>query len=295
MAANKLAVEIIEIDLDRCANTYGVAPCTASIPTTGDVKCFNSKKTCQDVPNFVNDPVTLRFHIKTADFPDEIESVPSLKDVNFDPATLSLGENLGQRATLTAVFNDHPDSDTGPGGDSYLADRDYNPWDQGSYWGKFRARHPFVRSRAMRWITGFVPESFAASYPNGAPLPDDILDDQATRHFVIDSFTGPTPKAEFTIVGKDVLKLADGDRALAPRPNGRYHQFRFVGHAVAGRHRRSRISNRNARRLLRQHRQQGNRQGHQPRGRRAHHCTSPAWHHGVGPYRAGPGASGAGL
>ncbi len=186
---------------------------------TGAAKCFNSKNTCQSVGTFNNDPVTLRFGVSTSDFPDEIECVPSLKDVNFDPATLSLGENLGQRATLTAVFRDHPDSDTGPGGDPYLSDRDYNPWDQGSYWGKFRARHPFVRARALRWITGFVPESFATSYPNGAALPDDVLDDQTTRHFIIDSFTGPTPKAEFTIVAKDVLKLADGDRALLPRPS----------------------------------------------------------------------------
>jgi hypothetical protein len=215
----KLALQFIEIDLDRCANTYGTAPCTASIPATGDVKCFNSKRTCQDVPNFINDPVTLRFAASVDYLPFEIECVPSILSINFDPATLSLGDDLGQRATLTAIFNDAPDSDTGPGGDNYLADRTYNPFEQGSYWGKFRARHPYVRARAMRWITGFVPASFSTSYANGVPLPDDILDDQATRHFVIESFTGPTPKAEFTIVGKDILKLADGDRALAPAPS----------------------------------------------------------------------------
>lgn len=190
---------------------------------TGSVKCFNSKKTCQSTATFSNVPVTLRFHVDTSFFPDEIESVASLKDVNFDPATLSLGENLGQRATLSAVFRDHPDSDTGPGGDPYLSTRTYNPFDQGSYWGKFRARHPYVRARDMRWITGFVPAAgVAARHANGTALPDDILDDQATRHFVIDSFTGPTPKAEFIIVGKDVLKLADGDRALLPRPSTGY-------------------------------------------------------------------------
>ena len=43
-------VNYFELDLPRCANTYGVSPCTAAL--SGDNKCFNSRVTCQDVPNF---------------------------------------------------------------------------------------------------------------------------------------------------------------------------------------------------------------------------------------------------
>lgn len=38
----------------------------------------------------------------------------------------------------------------------------------------------------------------------------------ATRYFVVDSFDGPTPEGKYTIIAKDVLKFADGDRSQAP-------------------------------------------------------------------------------
>ena len=38
--------QYVEIDLDYCANTAGVAPCTAL--QTGDAKCFNTYATCND-------------------------------------------------------------------------------------------------------------------------------------------------------------------------------------------------------------------------------------------------------
>ena len=38
--------QYVEIDLDYCANTAGVAPCAAS--QTGDAKCFNTYATCND-------------------------------------------------------------------------------------------------------------------------------------------------------------------------------------------------------------------------------------------------------
>jgi hypothetical protein len=40
-------ITIVEVDLDFCQNTYGLAPCTAAIGTTGTVKCFNTFKSCQ--------------------------------------------------------------------------------------------------------------------------------------------------------------------------------------------------------------------------------------------------------
>jgi hypothetical protein len=183
--------------------THGTLAPGAGLFGAGN-KCFQSIATCPVRDSFVNVPVTLRFAIPTSFLPPEIECVPSISSIDLDPATLSLGENLGERASLTVTFTDHKDSDTGPGGDKYLADRDYNPWEQGTYWGKFRARHPFQRGRPLRWITGFV---------------GDTLAEMTTRHFVIDSITGPTLNGMFKIVAKDVLKQLDGDRAIAPRPN----------------------------------------------------------------------------
>src|SRR3954465_10733275 len=45
-------VTILEVDLDYCANTYGVAPCTAAVGVTGSAKCFNTRKTCQDANHY---------------------------------------------------------------------------------------------------------------------------------------------------------------------------------------------------------------------------------------------------
>jgi hypothetical protein len=196
------SLSYIELDVPFCTRVYGVAPCTASIPTTGDIKCFNSKNTCQDTANFLAADVTWRFAKPANYLPTDIDIVAaSILDISYTPATISLGKNLGTRATLQVVFKDHPHSDTGEGFDKYLADRDYDPYSQGTFWGKFRARQPFVRGQSLRWITGL--------------LGDDI-DDMETRHFIVDSFDGPTPDGKYTIVAKDVLKYADGDRAQAP-------------------------------------------------------------------------------
>lgn len=177
---------------------------TDSPPSTGIIKCFNTLATCQDRANFTNDPVTIRFAIPTAYLPSEIECVPSLKSIDFTPATISLGQNLGERASLTLTFTDHRDSDTAAWGDKYYAERPYDPFRQGTFFGKFRARQPFLFGRALRWINGTVGQG---------------LDEMETRHFIIDSFSGPSQNGEYQIVAKDVLKLADGDKAVAPSPS----------------------------------------------------------------------------
>ncbi|MEY9110391.1 hypothetical protein ABH999_006587 [Bradyrhizobium yuanmingense] len=196
------ALTYIEIDIPFCALTYGVAPCTASIPATGAAKCFNSIKTCQDRAHFSESEVTLRFAKPTEYLPREIDCIPSIVSVDFSPATVSLGKDLGQRASLTVTFQDHCHSDTGQGYDKYRTERDYDPYSQGTYWGKFRARQPFLRGRSIRWINGVVGEALA---------------DMETFNFIIESFNGPTPDGKFTIVAKDLLKVADGDRAQCPQ------------------------------------------------------------------------------
>jgi hypothetical protein len=194
----------VEIDQDYCALTYGVAPCTASIPTTGAAKCYNTRKTCQDPTNFDNDPVTLRFGLDVDYLPQDIECIPSITNWSVSPAIISLGEDLGLRAEMRITFKDHPWSDTGPGGDKYLADRSYDPFKQGTYWGKWRARVQYLRGQAMRLITGYVGQT---------------LEEMETRHFIVETFDGPTPDGSFTIIGKDPIKLLDSDRAQAPMPN----------------------------------------------------------------------------
>lgn len=199
------ALTFIEIDIPYCALTYGVPPCMASLtnsPPTGTQKCFNTLNTCQDTANYDPETVTFRFAAAASYLPRDIDIVSSsVLDVEFSPAIVSLGENLGQRASLKDTFKDHPHSDAGEGFDKYHAERSYNPFLQGTLWGKFRARQPFLRGAALRWITGFV---------------GDALADMETRHFFVESFDGLTPDGKFSITAKDVLKFLDGDRSQAP-------------------------------------------------------------------------------
>lgn len=193
-------ITYVEMDIDFCTLTYGVSPCTAELGVTGDVKCYNTLKTCQDRTQFDNDPVTLRFGY-TAGGDNDIECIPSLLSVAFSPVTISFGEDLGQRGSLTVQFRDHKHSDTGEGFDRYRTERDYDPWEQGSFWGRFRARQPYLRGRPIRLLRGVVGETIA---------------EMSTRHYLIEDFDGPNAQGVYTIVAKDVLKLADGDRAQAP-------------------------------------------------------------------------------
>ena len=195
------ALTYVEIDIDYCSHTYGEAPCAAELGVTGSIKCFNTQRTCQDTSNFNNEPVTLRFAIPTDYLPRDIDCIPNIEGVSVTPATLSLGKDLGQRASVSVSFSDHRHSDTGPGFDKYLGDRDYDPYKQGTFWGKFRARQPYLFGRRLRLIQGFL----------GQPL-----EEMTTRHYIIDSFDGPTADGTYTLIAKDYLKLLDSDKAQSP-------------------------------------------------------------------------------
>ena len=195
------AITYVEIDVDYCGHTYGNAPCTAAIGVTGEKKCFNGQKTCQDLANFDFDgTLTLRFAKPTADLPPDIPAIPSLRSVSLSPATISFGENLGQRAALECTFEDHPDSDTSL--DKYYAGRGFDPYRQGTFWAKFRARFPYLTGKAIRVYRGRVGQTLAQ---------------MTVQHFVIDKTEGPKPDGTFSITARDMLKLADNEKAQAPK------------------------------------------------------------------------------
>src|SRR4030095_1831511 len=182
--------------------TNGFGTCPAVLGVDSAEKCFNTLATCPAtvLSSFTNVPKTLRFAMPTQILPTStIDAIPSIKSITFDPATVSLGQNLGARASITVTFEDHPHSDSGL--DPYLVNRTYNPYQQGTFFGKFRARVPYLRGRPLRWINGL----------------GQVLADMETRHYVIESFSRPSNNGEYVLIAKDVLKLADGDRALAPK------------------------------------------------------------------------------
>lgn len=192
-------VTIVEIDIPFCALTYSVAPCEAALGSTGSKKCFNTRRTCQDLDNFDPETLTVRFTEPSADL--QYDALPNLVDVDTTPQRIDPGRSLGERESVTVSFSDHPHSDAGPVlFDKYIADRSYVPFDQGTFWGKFRARHTSLKGAALRIRRGAL---------------GDALEDMTVYHYVIESMSGPA-NSRFSITAKDELKLADGDRAKAP-------------------------------------------------------------------------------
>lgn len=166
------------------------------------IKCFNTIATCPVQDSYIDDPVTLRFALPTNYLPPEIECLPDVISWQHDPAVMSPGVSLGLRSSITIMFQDKRHSDTGDGYDKYHTERTYNPFNQGTHWGKFRARQPFMRGLPLRWIQGELGQT---------------IDEMDIRHFVIDSFDGPTMAGVYTIKAKDPLKFAD--YAQAPNVN----------------------------------------------------------------------------
>ena len=133
---------------------------------------------------------TFRFTTDVSYLPGDIYAIPSIKSVDISPAIISLGENLGQRTIVTINFKDHR---------HIFATESY---DSGTFWGKFRAFYGLkLRGYELRLITGTLGQALAQ---------------METRYFLIESTDGPTYDGVFKIIAKDIIKLTDGDRALAP-------------------------------------------------------------------------------
>lgn len=199
-------VTIVAIEQDRCALNYGVAPCTAAIGTTGQRKCYNTFKTCQDQENY--DPsasLTLYFGKAQTAVPAGLYVLPCLLTVSSSPTELNVGASskdkkpLGTRSSVRITFSDFPHSDNIV--DPYLSERSFDPLERGSFWTKWLARNPFYIDRALTIYEGYAGQA---------------LEDMTKRRYIIDNVQGPNSKTVVTITAKDILKLADDERAQAP-------------------------------------------------------------------------------
>ena len=140
------------------------------------------------VPGSPDKTQTYRFAIDSLYLPASFAAIPSIRSIEFQPAILSLGGDLGQRGGVTVTLKDHRHVMAAEAVAS------------GSFWGKFRARYGVkLRGKNLTVYQGTTQNLT-----------------QEARHFLIDSTDGPNGDGQFKIIGKDVLKLADGDRAQCP-------------------------------------------------------------------------------
>lgn len=143
---SRTKVNLIEIILDACSLTFGVAPCTA----TG-TKCYNTFYTCKDTPNYALTTKTYKFISANAPISvinDHYGYKPYIKNVDSLASEIKDGETIVKR--LKAQFYDEDGDDFGI--DPYLTDRASV---QGSFWKKFIARNPNYKGRLIKLYEGF--------------------------------------------------------------------------------------------------------------------------------------------
>ena len=212
-------VTVVEIDIDYCGLTFGMGTCPASLGEINPRKCYNTFPTCKAKSAYSKTVKTLKF----------CESTYPIKNGNYIPALVSVGGReqevniagfksnigaLGTRASVNVVFNDFPDRDTLT--DKYWAGRmdgtaqidepPYDPIERGSFWTKFKSRNTNYAGRELRVFHGVINDygDFVPSY---------------SRAYVMTELTGPGSSGSVTIVAKDILSLADNEKAQAPVTN----------------------------------------------------------------------------
>lgn len=194
---------VVEIDLDFCGLTYGVAPCTANNGTGNE--CYNTRSTCQDAANYDSGGAptkkTYRFVEQRADLPVGEDWFPSLLSVSETPQEIGVGKGIGRRQSGIVQLQDFPHHDRGV--DPYVGDRASV---QGHFFLKLIARNTYYVGRPLRVLRGYVGKAFSWS-------------DFTTHHYVIDRIDGPDRDGRVSVVAKDILKLADNKRAKAPAPS----------------------------------------------------------------------------
>lgn len=192
-----------ELVLKACSHTYGVAPCTAALGVTGNHKCYNSPRTCQDPINFSGtEEQIIRWAVSTADLPLEIDATPCISSIDRRPQQIEPGEGLGVRESVTVSFFNFLHNDAGF--DKYLSTRGYNTYNSGTYWGKFVARWGNIQGYEFRTVDGYVGQT---------------LDEMDRRYYVVESTVGVDSSGKFSITSKDAIKFMDGDKAQAPLPS----------------------------------------------------------------------------
>jgi hypothetical protein len=137
-----------------------------------------------DVP--LTPPQTFRFTFPQEDL--HFDAIPALRSVSVSPSVVDPGSTVGQRASVSVSIKD------------FQYPLDGTDFDKGTFFGKLRARKRSLQGAALRVITGTVGED---------------LSEMTTEHYAVESLTRSSLDV-VSIVAKDLLKFADGDRAQAP-------------------------------------------------------------------------------
>lgn len=184
------AVTVVELDLDRCTLSFGVAPCTA----TG-TPCYNTFSTCKDKPNYTRGTKTYKFVDAGAPIPPGETLRPYLVSIASAPTEIDPQAGLARRANVTLTFQDETDADVQQ--DPYVTGRATPAG--GTFWARLLARNPNYVGRWARVRRGYATDPWD-------------WNTFLTELYVIDQINGPDASGRVRVVLKDPLKLTDRDQ-----------------------------------------------------------------------------------
>lgn len=198
-ALTKKPRTIIVITLGFCSLTYGIAPCEAALGVTGNGKCYNTRKTCQDPVNYDATTKEYKFslHSQPSPLPGEtvrpyLLSEPTYETTEIDPFGVI---KTFRNASARMAFYDEPDNDIGI--DPYVSTRSSV---SSTFWRKLLARN-YYQGRTIEIKRGF--EGLDES-------------DYISAKYMIETIKGPGSNKRITINAKDILKKADKVKVPAP-------------------------------------------------------------------------------
>ena len=214
-----------DAELNALAEGVAGTPGTPATTSSNPRKCFNTFATCQDEDNYARGSLITRLGYARGGYPKaspaagETPIFACLRSISSVPTALNPGtvsdrryKALGRRASVRIVAEDFAYHDRAF--DKYHAERlsgaaqadmtGYDPFDRGTFWGRWRARNPFYTGRPITIREGFA---------------DQPLAEWSSRRYFIDRIEGPHEDGTISITAKDPLKLVEDDRAVAPRPS----------------------------------------------------------------------------
>jgi len=168
--------------------------------------CYNTFATCPVQSKFLGGNLTLRFVDQDLDVPIGLTAYPAVLGVDYTPGRLTPRQGLGQSVSVSIRLADFVDGDRWT--DKYFDQRSYNPSSQGTFFGKLRARDPYIQNRKLIVREGFYDPSTAFTFSN-------FID----REFRVDELSELSAKGDVSLRATDLLRLTSEDRAVCPVPS----------------------------------------------------------------------------
>lgn len=225
----------VQMQLEKCSLTYGQGNCLAS---SGNPcwKTRNIQSDCQSIKADGSYSYAHGTNFFTHNF-SMIDSVPNraedchplLLSIDTAPSTIPDAGGLATISKVTLTFQDVPDNDVTT--DDNFADRGYIAKEQGTFFGKLKARHPFIEGSTLYIRKGYYDQGDSNILMNQA----DYQSSESVRYqYQIESISHPDSNGIVKVIAKDPLRLTDRLKQKLPAPSKGRLTSTIANSATAG-------------------------------------------------------------